>query len=471
LRKKRNTQDEFDFQPPSLKITRQYYERYEKISNILDDNPDILDLVHEDLKKLVKRKQRTGPGRKCEITSESVLRTVICQTLEGESLRGIVIRIDGDGNLRRFVRIYNGAMMDFTTYCTLRNAIRQQTWKRINDVLTAAAVDGELISGERLRIDTTAYETNIHWPTDSSLLWDTYRVVSRLINTARKIDPEAVSDKRLQNKRAKKLHCTIARRSGKKQQISKEAKSAYTALIGHVQGLLAWVPTVCERLRKGLTADAYDFMDAYVVSGVINQLEHFRTLGLKVVDQASRRVLQGEQVPNEEKIFSIFEPHTELLMRGKAGKPIEFGHMIALQQVEKKFITDYEVFHRKPIDYTLIDPALESHRRVFGENPKGLSGDKGFYESMDKIRALEEEIDVVSIGKKGKRTEEEAERESNEAFKLGQLFRAGIEGTISFLKRALGLWRCRTKGLEHYCASVGSTVFVHNLLILAAAYG
>lgn len=471
MRTKRNNQNEFSFQAPSLKITREYYERYERISRILDDNPEILERLHRDLKKVLKSQGRGGPGRKCEFTSDTVLRIVISQILEGESLRGIVIGIDGDNFLRRFVRIYNGPMMDFTTFCTLKNAIRPKTWKKINELLTGAAVEQERVSGEKLRIDTTAYETNIHWPTDSSLLWDTYRVLSRLVNTAREIDPEAASDRRLEPKRVKRLHTKIARRSGKKGTVSKDAKHHYKALIGLVDGLLAWVPTVCEQLRAGLAENAYGFMETLVIEGVIEQIEHFRSLGLKVVDQARRRVIEGEKVPNEEKVFSIFEPHTELLKRGKAGKPIEFGHMIVIQQVENKFITDYEVFARKPVDHTLVDSALESHRKIFGENPEEFSADKGFYESMDKIEELEAEIEVVSIGKKGSRTEEETERESSEPFRVAQKFRAGIEGTISFLKRCLGMWRCMAKGWEHYVATVGATVFAHNLLVLARGYG
>ncbi len=471
MRMKRNTQLEFDFQPSDLKITKEYFARYERISEILEGEPAIVDLVHADLKKVLKSTRRNGPGRKCSVTSETILRIAICQIIEGKSYRGIIIRIDDSNYLRRFVRIYNARMIDYTTFCTLKNVIRPKTWKRINDLLTKAAVDNELISGEKLRLDTSAVETNIHWPTDSSLLWDTYRVLSRLVNTAREIDPEAASDKRLQAKGVKRLYTAIARKSGKKGIVSKAAKSLYEPLIAHVEGILDWVPLVCERLQAGLESGAYGFTEACVVAGVIEQIKHFRALGIKVADQARRRVLRGEQVPNEEKIFSIFEPHTELLKRGKAGKPIEFGHMICIQQVEAKFITDYKAFERKPVDHSLVDPALESHRKHFGENPLELSADKGFYESMARIRELEEEIEVVSIGKKGPRTAEETARETSEPFCLAQKFRAGVEGSISFLKRCLGLWRCMNKSWEHYVATVGATVFTHNLLVLARGYG
>lgn len=471
MRKKYNNQLEFGFQASNLKITNEYFERYERISEILDNNPRIVELVQRDLTKASKGKSQNGSGRTCEYSSDTVLRILVCEIIEGESLRGIVIRIDDSKCLRRFVRIYNGPMMNYSWLDTLKNAIRPSTWRKINQVLTEAAVEAEKIDGERLRLDTTAYETNIHWPTDSGLLWDTYRVLCRLVNTAREIDPEVASDKRLHPRKVKRLHSKISRRSAKKQIVSDEAKGLYNSLIQRVEGILGWVLVVCEQLRRGLAEDAYDLQDAMVAEAVIAQIEHFQALGLRVADQARRRVLKGEKLANDEKLFSIFEPHTELLKRGKAGKPIEFGHMIALQQVEGKFITDYEVFKKRPVDYTLVDPALEKHREIFGENPREFSADKGFYESMEKIKELEEEIEVVSIGKKGSRTEEEKDRETSTAFKMGQRFRAGIEGSISFLKRALSLFRCRNKGWEHYVATVGATVFVHNLLILARGCG
>ena len=469
MRKKRNSQLEFDFQPSNLAVTQEYFARYEAISAILDENPKIVDRVHEDLKSILNRKGRGGRGRKCDFTSDTVLRMLLAQTIEGESLRGIVVRIDDSKYLRWFVRIYNGKMLDFTTLCTLKNAIRAKTWKKINDLLTQAAVDNGEVTGERLRVDTTAYETNIHWPTDSALLWDTYRVLSRLIESVREIDPEVASDRRLQNRRVKRLHTKIARHSSKKGTVSEKAKHLYLQIIPFVETMVSWTRVVCERLRAGVESDSY--VEPHHVESMIEQIEHFGSLGWKVVMQAKRRVLDGEKVPNDEKLVSIFEPHTELLKRGKAGKPIEFGHMISIQQVEGKFISDYKAFERKPVDHSLVDGCLESHRKVFGDNPREFSADKGFYESMARIEELEADIEVVSIAKKGPRTEEELARESGKDFKLGQRFRAGVEGTISFLKRALGMSRCRNKGWEHYVATVGATVFTHNLLILARSYG
>ncbi len=188
-----------------------------------------------------------------------------------------------------------------------------------------------------------------------------------------------------------------------------------------------------------------------------------------VIGQARRRVLQGESVPNEQKLFSLFEPHTELLLRGKAGKPVEFGHMIQIQQVREKFITDYDVFAKRPLEPALLAPVLASHVKLFGELPSQLTADKGYYESMAALEALEQQIEVVSIAKKGKRTPAQKEREEDPLFRHAQAFRAGVEGTISFLKRVLGLGRCLNKGWEHFVSTVGQAIFAHNLIVLARA--
>ena len=140
--------------------------------------------------------------------------------------------------------------------------------------------------------------------------------------------------------------------------------------------------------------------------------------------------------------------------------------MVQIEQVESKFITDYSVFDKKPVEHQLLEPALNRHKRLFGEYPDTVAADKGYYENMTVIEKLEKKINVVSIAKKGSRTEEEAEREHDPDFRLGQRFRAGVEGSISYLKRILGLFRCFTKGWEHYVSTIGASIFTHNLLIL-----
>jgi IS5 family transposase len=468
MRLKINIQPEFDFEPSNLKLTNQYYAKYEAMSKILDQNSQLVGLVHQDLKSaLASTTAVDREGRKFQYTSDTVLRILICQTMEGESLRGITVRIDDSHYLRRFVRLYSGPMMDFTTLCKLKNAIGPQTWKRVNETLAKIAVRDGLISGERVRLDTTAVETNIHWPTDSSLLWDTYRVLGRLIDQVRPFDAPAVGPQRLQTRKVKKLQARVCRKATKNPNSAHQLQPLYERLLGLVEGILSWSASVAEALQAGIKARRYNWMDQALAEVIAADLVHYGTLGKRVVEQAKRRVLHGEQVPNDEKLFSIFEPHTELLKRGKAGKPVEFGHMIQIQQVKEKFITDYEVFEKKPVEHQLLEPALHRHRSLFGQNPDSLAADKAYYESMERVERLQAKVDLVAIAKKGQRTAEESQREQDPLFRHAQRFRAGVEGTISFLKRVLGLFRCFNKTWAHFVSTVGATIFAHNLLVLA----
>lgn len=449
-------QPELYFDPPSLKITEQFYSKYERISQLLDENPGVLDLVHGDLEPLA---EIDAPGR-ARYASDTVLRLVVCQIVERLSLRETIVRVDTCTALRRFVRVDFNTMMDYSTFCRLRNAIRPATWHKLNRALAEYAVDRGAIRGEALRLDTTAVETNIHWPTDSSLLLDVYRTIKRDLDHARKLGAPLLAGRRFHLGAVRRLALRITRKSGRKGSSTEGLKPLYKRLIRQIEEILTTAGAVAESLRAGRAPAGL------VDADLADRLVAFERLGRRVVSQARRRVLQGESVPNDEKLFSIFEPHTELLIRGKAGKPVEFGHMIQIQQVKEKFITDYSVFSRRPAEPALLAPALASHRALFGTDPCSLAADKGYFD-RETIADLEQRIATVSIAKKGKRTAAEVTREHDPIFRHAQRFRAGVEGTISFLKRVLGLSRCFTKGWEHFQSTVGSGIFVHNLLLLA----
>lgn len=460
----KDPQGVFNFQGPRLAITREYYDRYAAIDALLDEAPAILKLVHADLREALEATDRER-DRECRINTDNVLRVSIVQMIEALSLREVVVRVDDSAFLRRFVRVYDGEMMGYSTFCRLKNQIRPETWKKVNRALAKHALARELITGDDLRIDTTAFETNIHYPTDSGLLFDVYRTIARLVGAARDLDPRVACDRRLQTRAAKKIHTKIGRKVGKNTK-TKTLKPFYKGLLGLVDGVLEIGVEAVHQLTSALGAGAYGDHLAAHAEYLVEQLVHYGELGARVVDQTNRRVMQNEKVPNEDKLFSIFEPHTELLKRGKAGKPIEFGHMVLLQQTREKFISDFDAFEKKPVEHTLVKNVLASHKKMFGMPPNTFTADKGFYESMDAIEQLEQDVGLVAIAKKGTRTDEEVAREHSLAFKLAQAFRAGIEGSISFLKRALRMHRCFNKGWAHYASTVGATVFAHNLLVL-----
>jgi IS5 family transposase len=467
MRKKRDTQGWLDFQPSKLTLTTRYFARYEGICAILEETPKLLELVHRDLERALELENRRRDRRGGFVyTSEMVLRLSLCQVIEGMSLREIIVRIDDSHYLRRFTRIHGGPMMNHATLCKLRNSIRPETWKKLNAVLAKAAVEGDQITGEKLRLDTTAVETNIHWPTDSSLLWDGYRTLGRLIDKARELDPRAVGNQRVHLRRVKRLANLVARRANSKGRKASDLGPLYKGLIFRVERLCDWVARLVPELERGLRSKRYGVFDHAAVQGLVEELRHFEPLTRRVIWQASERVLFDRPVPNDKKLFSLFEPHTELLKRGKAGKEVEFGHMIQLQQVGGKFITDFEVFEKRPAEPALVRPALESHETLFGCPPGSVATDKGYW-SSEELEGVFDSVDVVAIPKKGHRDGAEVKRELDPRFKLAQRFRAGIEGSISFLKRILRLARCMNKGWKHYVATVGATVLAHNLLVLA----
>ena len=374
--------------------------------------------------------------------------------LEGDSYRDVVIRIDGNPFLRRFVGLGpSKRMMDFTFLSRALSALREKTLIAINQELANYARDEKKISVEKLRADTTVYETNVHYPTDSSLLWDCYDVMSRVLKSIQDELRNVSVRHRFHTRKAKKRAYYIARyaKSPSKQR-QKEVKKNYRKLIDQVR----WIMEVSAEIRDQLRPTSEEAA----------LLLYYEGLAERVVEQTESRVFRGVMLPADQKIYSIFEPHTELIKRGKAGKPIEFGHKILLGQTSEKFITQYEVFEKRQEDNTLVSRILERHLALFDDNPETLSLDQGFYESVKMLTSLRDKIANVSIRKKGKPSRKEQEIHSSKEFKDGQRFRAGVEGTISVLKRGFKLNRCLFKGFKNYAVSVGLAVLCHNLVLL-----
>ncbi len=433
----------------SLQVVNDYRKKYDLLSDLLDANPDLLAAAHADW---VQWLSTSNTGRE-GYTSEQLLRALIVMFLEGKGYRGTVVLIENSEFLRHFVRLGIKSAMDFTFLNRAFSSLSATTMEKMNAVLTGYAISEEMISSEKQRMDTTAYETNIHYPTDSSLLWDSFRTLARLVSTIKNELPLLDLQHRFHDGKVKKLAIFIARNaSSKRKNMQREVKRKYAILINRVRWIHGVGQQVCQK--------------AFAAGYTVVALSHYLPLVERIMEQAHRRIIQGEKVPTSEKLYSLFEEHTELIIRGKAGKPIEFGHKILVAQTGEKYIHHYNVMQKQIEDKDLLLPAIEAHKKMFGEYPHVLSTDKGFYESMEQIHSLEKIIPVVSISKKGRRTQAETERETTEEFIDGQRFRAGSEGSISVLKRAFKLGKCFFKGFKNYAASVGLAVLCHNLVLL-----
>jgi IS5 family transposase len=451
MRTKSKKQQYFDFsRKSSIKVVNEYRKKYKIISQLLDKNPQLVSLVHQDLAKMLSQSKR---GRKSEYTSEQILRSLIVMFIEQDSLRQVVIRIENSEFLRHFVALGIKHMMDFSFLDKAFCVLSDRTWETMNRVLAEYAKEQEKISSEKLRLDTTVYEANIHYPTDSSLLWDSFRTLARLLQQIQQELPQLAIKHRFHVKKVKKLAYFITR-NGRSNNKSKrrKVKSTYRKLIERVN----WIAEVAREALATLHRAGYE----------AELLTHYIPIVETIISQAEQRVFQGVMVASDEKVYSLFEEHTELLKRGKAGKPIEFGHKVLIAQTGEKFIHHYQVFPKREEDKELLEPTLKAHKQLFGTGPDVLATDRGFYKNMKQILKLQENIVTVSICKKGRRNPQEYERESTEEFKDGQRFRAGCEGSISVLKRVFNLGRCLFKGFKNYAASVGCAVFCHNLILL-----
>ena len=441
----------FDFsESSSLKVVQTYRRKYEALSDLLDANPRLLALAHQDWAQLL---SYSNKGRRAKFTTEQLLRALILKFLEQCSYRKTIVLIDLSEFLRHFVRLGPGATMDFTLLSKAFCFLSTEAVAAMNQVLSHYAVAEDKIRGDKHRLDSTVYEANIHYPSDSALLWDSFRTLARLIRCLQRELPELGLRHRFHDKKIKKLYTFIGRNvSSKSKATQRKVKKQYRLLIQRVR----WIHQTGQAALSAAETAGYD----------VPELSHYLPLVYRIVDQANQRVLQGIQLAADEKLYSLFEAHTELIKRGKAGKPIEFGHKVLVAQTGEKFIHHYEVMATRREDKDLLQPALDAHKGLFGQYPNVLAADKGFYESMEQIVALEEEITTVSIAKKGRRNQEEQDREGTEDFRDGQRFRAGSEGSISVLKRAFHLDRCRFKGFKNYAASVGLAVLCHNLVLL-----
>ena len=436
----------------TLKIVRMRREKYKRISAILDENPVILDLCAEDLKSL---SQGGRKGRAAVYTAENLQRALVIHTIEGLDLRGTVILISECPFLQDFLRLGNRPVMDFTFLDKAFKAIRPQTWKRINEALCGYARREKRMDPSAIRVDTTVTETTIHYPTDSSLLWDSWRVFARLLRQGLSRVPQM---------RAHRFHDRLVQRTY--QRIVRYGKSSAKArrrmvrkcwrdLIAHVRWIAGIAEEFCAKSRSSWDWD---------VLSIADELGEYLPSVRVVISTAERANLMGEIVPASERVFSLFEPHTELIKRGKSFKPVEFGHVVMLAQTKEKFISDYETMRHRIPDPYLAPSIVAEHERLFGEPPKALTGDCGFNPKPSARAALEKKVDTLAIPR----------RLSDWAEVIGsvwQRFRAGIEGSISVLKRAFRLLRCPYRGFKSFAASVGLSIFCHNLVLLARSPG
>lgn len=431
----------------------------EAISTLLKEQGEMIEHVRGDLQRGLKNPATGRNG----LTPDQVLRALVLKQVKNWDYRELRERIADGYSLRSFTEFLSQPVPKHDAFNRAFNRLTPETLRMVNDLLVETAVELGLEDGKQLRVDTTVVQTDVHHPTDNTLLWDTVRVVTRLVGQLGEAMGQVVKGFRNHTRAARRRMQQIQRMTPKQRQQQQTPK--YRELIAITQDVVNGAQEVLRRTR---IIKSQNLITDMAIGELRKEIEHYCQLGTRVIDQTRRRVLEGEQVPTAEKVYSIFEPHTDLIKRGKVQTPVEFGHKVFLAESASGLITQYQVLDGNPSDEEQLQASLESHRRIFGDVPKLYSADRGFYSENNVHTCEQNGVETVSIPQRGgSRTPQREAYEKSSAFRKGQRFRAGIEGRISVLFRGRGMKRCLAHGRARFELLVGAAVLANNLMRIA----
>jgi len=436
-----------------------------QIDTILDDD-EIVDLVDAAL-----RRRRPQSGRRGRLGTPVVvvLRMLVLKHLHDWSFAECEREVRGSLVYRAFCRIDCERVPDAKTLIRLAALLGPETLRGIVTRLVQVAQGRRVTRGRRLRVDTTVVETNIHYPTDSSLLADGVRVLTR---TLQRLRAEGVPAARTVRDRTR----SVARRVFEITQRSRQAtartasavrdqtKARMTTLYREVMATTRVVVRHAETVVQQ-TAEAA----ALRVQALREELRETVGLVRRVLAQTRARVLKGD-THYPDKVLSLFEPQTEAIRKGKAAKPTEFGKVVKIQEAEGGIITDYVVCPTRVPDQALWGPALHRHQELFGRPPIVAVADGGFASAANERLATDLGIPQVVLPRaRGRPAPTTKPPPRPRWFSRALRWRTGCEGRISVLKRCHGLRRCRYRGLRGMERWVGLGVIANDLRVLARA--
>jgi transposase, IS5 family len=435
----------------------------EKLDRLLDDD-EVVEAVRAAMaRRSPQSRSRGRPSTPVEV----VLRMLVVMRLYGWGYEQAEYFVNDSLVLRQFCRVYLEKVPDDTVLIRWANTIGPEALQALNDRVVQLARSLKVTRGRKLRVDTTAVETDIHFPTDSGLVGDGVRVVSRLLRRAKVALGEAASGLkeafrsrvRTVRKLSQQLH-RVARRK------TDEGRAALKAAYGRLVAVGKRAGAQGRRVLEALRGRGED-PGARRLAG---RLEEVLPRLKRAVGQAERRVLKDDPVPSAEKLVSLFEPHTQVVPRFKAGKPAEFGRKVRLDEVEGGLITGYAVLPQGGgQDQPYLGDALADHKRQFGRPPRLLAADRGMASAENQRLAEEAGVKQVALPHVGKAPPGRRAEEKGRRFREGYRFRAGIEGRIHALKRDYGLKRCRYRGERGFGRWVGWGVVAHNLAEVAGS--
>src|SRR5881396_1162988 len=438
---------------------------------IADDVLDPLDPLLEDpqlvqvaAQILTKRRARSADFGRPSIAPDRLLRCLVLKHLKNWSFRQLERELRASLLYRRFTRFYEDPTPDFTSFSRTFGLFGKDGTARVHGRVVQIAQEQSVARGQRMRTDTTAVETNIHYPTDSSLLADGIRVLTRglkRIGAACEAGALKIVDHR---RAAKRRVLEICRAAKTLSDTGREKlKHSYGKLIALTRGLTRQTTQVLEQLKAGkLVAQAGTLV---TVSQAEAQLRHFLPLTEKVIAQAQARIFEG-QTRHPDKILSLFEEHTVLIRKGKAHKPNEFGRLVRIDEVENGIVSHYDIALNNMADQQQWKPALEGHQQIFDRAPHLATADRGFWSAANEALAEEMGVQRVVLPGRGRLSKQRAAHQKERWFRRGQGWRAGIEARISTLKHRFGMFRAYYKGEVGFERYVRSCVVAQNLVAI-----
>jgi len=426
-----------------------------KIDTYLEDEK-LYRLIRDDLGKRYPRTKETGRN---STPVEVVLRMLVVKRLYSYSYAETERVVRDSLSLRQFCRVYLNDVPDEKTLIRWANVIQPRTLEKFNERIMKLAVERKVTRGRKLRTDGTVVECNIRAPSDNRLLVDGVRVLARTVVRARELLQQKVQEPFEDFTQAAKQR---ARQIG--ETLRKKTEAAKSVGRQHYQELLEMTKKTIEsacRIQKQLQK-----LPDKKAKRLAQTLETFLPRAEQVVDQTTRRILQGEQVPASEKIVSLFEEHTDIICRGKESRPVEYGHKIWLNEVEGGLVSHYRILDGNPRDADQWKPSLKAHLKTFHQVPQQASGDRGLYSEQNEQLAHDLGVKKVILPQPGYRSKTRSKQEHKTWFVKGRHWHAGVEGRISVLKRAHDLSRCLAHGLNGFHCWVGWGIIAGNLAVL-----
>ena len=427
-------------------------QEFEQMALVLDANPEILDLAFADLTS----GRRSDTGRE-GMTAEQVLRCAIVKQSRELTYNDLEFLLADSYSLRSFTKLRQDQFPSTSTLQSNIKSLREATWMAIHQFIISYADEEKLEKGRKLRMDSTVVETDIHAPSDSTLLWDGVRVITRWLFAGKEFSPQPAyrfSDhRRVMKKRLLKIQNTRSK---------KVRESAYRDMLEYAYRVCTYGKEAAEELYE-YKGDKDPF-DMFRARDLADRIARAVILLNKVIDQTNRRVLKNEKVPASEKVVSLFETHTDIIVKSR--RDTEYGHKIFVVGGESNLIIDCLIERGNPADSECFKKLLDRQYQYYGRAPRQTTADGGFASKANVEYAKGCRVkDVVFSKKRGIEVKDMARSEW--VYRRLKNFRAGIEATISTLKRSYGLNRCTWKGWEGFKQYVWSAIVSYNLQVIA----